>query len=382
MAFWQNSLCVNGGNHLLYWLFEQADRARRQLGNGMDTLGLGHEETPFREVLTAPSFTLKAYHNDRVAGPVLLIVPAPIKRGYIWDLDPTVSVVRACLRRGLRVYLLDWASPGREAQALGLDAYADRFIGDCVNRACSETGEKRLFLAGHSFGGTLATLFAARHPERVAGLVLLGAPLHFGPHVGAIDTVIAAAPRLSLPPLVPGSFMSAAAWSAAPVAFEWAREWDLLRCWGNPQALLTHWRVERWTLDETPMTQRLAEDVIERLYHQDHFLRGKIILGGSRVSPSDIRVPLLAVIDPRCRVVPPQAVLPFYRAVASADKTLLRYPGDTGVALQAPGPAHGTECTRAAVAGGDSLDTRAQQQRGHHTPGVSGTCRCRGVVTR
>jgi poly(3-hydroxyalkanoate) synthetase len=33
----------------------------------------------------------------------VLTVPAPIKRHYIWDLEPRVSVVARCLAHGLRV---------------------------------------------------------------------------------------------------------------------------------------------------------------------------------------------------------------------------------------------------------------------------------------
>ena len=44
------------------------------------------------------------------------------------------------------------------------------------------------------------------------------------------------------------------------------------------------------------------------------------------------------MIDPRCRLVPPAAVLPFVEAVASRDKTVLDYAGDLGVSLQHVGP--------------------------------------------
>jgi poly(3-hydroxyalkanoate) synthetase len=41
-----------------------------------------------------------------------MIVAAPIKPGFIWDLQPEVSVVRQALRRGLRVHLLKRLDPG------------------------------------------------------------------------------------------------------------------------------------------------------------------------------------------------------------------------------------------------------------------------------
>jgi pimeloyl-ACP methyl ester carboxylesterase len=50
-----------------------------------------------------------------------------------------------------------------------------------VERATEELGIARLVLIGHSLGGRIATLFAGRHPERLAGLVIVDV----GPEVDA-----------------------------------------------------------------------------------------------------------------------------------------------------------------------------------------------------
>ena len=42
-----------------------------------------------------------------------------------------------------------------------------------VERVCDALGIERLVLVGHSLGGRISTLFAGRHPERIAGLVLV-----------------------------------------------------------------------------------------------------------------------------------------------------------------------------------------------------------------
>lgn len=74
----------------------------------LDALGLGPVEAPYREVFKAPGASLRRYGGGDETGPTVLIVPAPIKRPYIWDLAPDVSVVRRCLARGMRVFLVDW----------------------------------------------------------------------------------------------------------------------------------------------------------------------------------------------------------------------------------------------------------------------------------
>jgi pimeloyl-ACP methyl ester carboxylesterase len=65
-----------------------------------------------------------------------------------------------------------WAADGR---------YEHEVLVDDVEAVTAALGIERLVLVGHSLGGRVATLFAGRHPERLAGLVLVD----IGPEVDA-----------------------------------------------------------------------------------------------------------------------------------------------------------------------------------------------------
>ena len=80
------------------------DTLRQLQGDGLGRLGLGPTECRYQIVAASARWRLRAYAGA-TAGPSLLIVAAPIKRPYIWDLADRVSVVRHCLRHRLRVYL-------------------------------------------------------------------------------------------------------------------------------------------------------------------------------------------------------------------------------------------------------------------------------------
>lgn len=299
--------------------------------------GMGPVETPSRVVLAAPAFTLKAYGEPGHLGRPLLIVPAPIKRAYIWDLLPRVSVVRHCLRHGIPVYMIQWEQPGAHDQSLGLAAYADRFISVCLDAIEFEMG-RRVFLAGHSLGGTLAAIFASLYPERIRGLVLLGAPLRFGPEVGAFGPLMAVAPQARLVNAllgnVPGSFLNAVSLLGSPTSFYWDRWADWFGCMMDVEALQTHLQVVRWTHDELPLARQLFEDVVEMLFRENRFFEGTLTIGGHTAAPAAVTVPLLSVIDAESDVVPLSAMLPFHEAAGSTDKRVLLYEGDVGVALQ------------------------------------------------
>src|SRR5918996_3742938 len=161
--------------HGVNWAwFEQLDRVRRMQGAMLDATGLRPLETPYAVVHSEPAVCLRRYSGANAAGPVVLIVPAPIKRPYIWDLAPEVSVVRRCLAAGARVFLVDWQPAPPQ---FGLHHYAERLLLDCLGAA----GGERAILLGHSLGGLFAAIFSALHAARVRGLALLASPLNFGP---------------------------------------------------------------------------------------------------------------------------------------------------------------------------------------------------------
>jgi polyhydroxyalkanoate synthase len=319
--------------------YERLDQFRRALGKRLDDLGMGPLETSSRLLFSQPCLSLKAYgETTAVSGPLILLIPAPIKRAYIWDLAPWASVVRRCIDGGLRVYLIQWEIPGEEERDLGLADYADRLLLDCLEAIRTETAQSAVFLAGHSLGGTLAALFSALHPERVKGLILLGAPLHFGPSVGLFGLLVAAVPRnQSLTTQfgnLPGSALNEISLLASPATFAWSRWLDWLGSLADPRDLWTHLLVERWTLDELAFTGRFFAELVELLYREDRFMRGTLEIGARSVDPQRVIAPLVSVVDKHCAIVPPKAVIPFHQVVSSSDKTILWYEGDIGVSLQ------------------------------------------------
>lgn len=318
------------------WWFETMDDARRRRGAAMDRAGLGPKETPHRVVLEGPGFRLRFY-GGKAGRPVAFIVPAPIKRHYIWDISPQCSVVRHALDEEFRVFLVEWTEPAGEAANYGLEDYAGALLAACVDTACETAGSSRVLLLGHSLGGVLATLHAALRPERVAALVNVEAPLHFGKACGSFLPLVAFGPRAQnvaqLFDTIPGSLLSLASVSASPASFAAERYADLVRSMGSDAALRSHFLVQRWTLDESPMSRRLFEDVVELLYRQDRFMGGTLAMAGKQLGPKDVEAPFLAVCDPASLIVPPESIVDFLREAGSPVKRVLCYEGDTGVAL-------------------------------------------------
>lgn len=332
----------------LYPLYRHLDEQRRCQARLLDLFGFAPCEQAGRTVLSRPGMELKAYGGAR-NGPVVLLVPAPIKRAYLWDLMAGASVVERLLEGGICPYLIHWDEPDPDCS---LADYAVGHLEAAVLAVQADSRAEAVFLAGHSLGGLFAAIFAAQHPALVRGLILLAAPMHFAyaAEAGALGPVIARFAHSDLlarlPGNLPGSALSLATCAAAPSTFGQDRRSDWLRSLANPEALATHMRVERWSLDELPLARRFLADMVHHLYARDAFLRGSLNLFGRPASARELAAPLFVVADRRCALVPPAAILPFYDAVASRDKQLAWYEGDVGVAIQHVGPLVGQSAHR------------------------------------
>jgi polyhydroxyalkanoate synthase len=327
---------------------KQMDRSRQARGQMLERAGYGPRPTPSTLLHSEPGLKLRRFGAEFADGPPVLLVPAPIKRAYIWDLAPEVSVVRRWLERGYRVYLAEWAALDEsgaddavEKHDFGLADYADRLLSACRQAIAADAGggtDARPVIAGHSLGGILAAIHSCLYPEQLRATVLLESPLHFQPASCCFNRLVRATPDAREIAAtfghVPGVFLNTMSAMAEPQAFQWERWSDRWLSLGDPQAMATHMQVERWTHDEFALPGQLFTDLVESLYRRDELMQGELEIGGRSVGPGELRTPLLSVIDPRSKLIPPAAVLPFHEAAASPRKQVLHYEGDVGVNLQ------------------------------------------------
>jgi polyhydroxyalkanoate synthase len=314
-------------------LLSPLDEWRRWRGWGMEAAGLGPRQQPGRTVMVHGRVALRAYAPSGGTRPPLLLVPAPIKRAYIWDLAPAVSVVRHALAAGFSPYLLYWPDPEAADAGAGLADYADGHLGAAIDAIAAETGRSSLVLVGHSLGGTLAAMHAVLHPERVRALALIGSPLRFGD--GALEKLVRRSPpagRLTRgTATVPGSWLSETTVLAAPRSFQEQRLLDAMLSLASPALARLHMQVQRWMLDELPMPRQLYEDVVDGLYRENRFAAGTLRIHDRPVRLDDLRCPCLTAAEHRSDVVPPTAVAP--RLSPHPDDQALWYRGEVGVAV-------------------------------------------------
>ncbi|HET7444885.1 MAG TPA: alpha/beta hydrolase [Solirubrobacterales bacterium] len=101
--------------------------------------------------------------------PIVLCHGVTATRRYV------VQGSRVLERSGFRVVSYDARGHGESDPAPAGDGYDyPRLVDDLERVVESELGEGRFFLAGHSMGAHTAVAYALRHPEWLAGLIVVG----------------------------------------------------------------------------------------------------------------------------------------------------------------------------------------------------------------
>ena len=132
---------------------------------------------------SAPDGTTLAYHVTGDGPPLICLPGGPMQDSvYLGDLG-SLPAHRTVIR-------LDLRGTGRSATPEDQTSYRCDRQADDVEALRRELGLERLDLLSHSAGANLAALYTARHPDRVASLVLIT------PSVYAVGLEITAEDRL------------------------------------------------------------------------------------------------------------------------------------------------------------------------------------------
>ncbi len=279
----------------------------------------GYRRHPYRRGLDEPPTVWRAgttrlldFGRDPAAPPVL-VVPSLINRYYVLDLTPRRSLARYLAGKGLRPLVVDWGAPGPDEAAFGVADYVARL------EAMLDVAGRRAAVLGYCMGGLLALALAARRPDRVAALALLATPWDFhAPDPGPARALAAAEPVLGPaldaaggmpvdglqamfaavdPRLVGGKFRRLAALRPRSAA---ARDFVALEDWAN---------------DGVPLVAPVARECLFDWYGRNGPAAGEWRLGGAVVRPQELRMPAMAMVPLRDRIVPPDSALALAAAV-------------------------------------------------------------------
>lgn len=267
------------------------------------------------------------------AGKPILIVASLINRYYVMDLLPELSVIALLNRRGFDVYVLDWKSPGPDGPDLGFADYVDGVIPKAAKLVASRHGGAVGLptVIGYCMGGTLSVMFAARHADKLRGLVLLGTPVEFrlsGELYNLTDRRRFDADLLmdvlgNMPP-----FMMQSGFKLLNPLDAVNKLTSLLRDAGDGERVRHFVALESWLDDNVAFPGGVYREYIRALYQDDLLCKRIMRIAGTPVDLAKLTAPLLNVIALRDHICAPPASRALMPLVGAKEKEVMEF--DTG----------------------------------------------------
>ncbi len=125
----------------------------------------------------------RASSADATTRAPILLIHGFGQNGHAWHL-PSRSFANHLAREGYDVFNLDLRGHGRSARdgkrAESVHDYVREDLPRALKAVRALSGDRKVFVVGHSLGGIVGTAAATVVPDDVAGLVAIGSPYDFG----------------------------------------------------------------------------------------------------------------------------------------------------------------------------------------------------------
>ena len=288
--------------------------------------------TPSHELHSEGKFRLYHYHQlsdsgTKVKTPVLIIY-AFINRHYILDLLPQVSIIRNLLDQGLDIFSTDWGTPSAYDQHLTLAHYVNNYLDNSVDQIRRHTNSDKVSLFGYCWGGDLALMYAASHPEKVKNIVTLATPGDFDLDDGLLtlwtkkidsDLLVETFGN------VPSMMLNAAFMLRSPIDFlhKYPHFFEKPR---DIESLMEFFATEMWLYDSPPVVGEIYRQFVKDCYQQNLFIRSQMkIREGMVVDLKNITNPYLNIVATKDDLVAPKSSKALNDIVGSEDKGLIEF---------------------------------------------------------
>lgn len=261
----------------------------------------------------------------------LLIIYAFINRNYILDLLPDFSIVRNFQSQGFDVYTTDWGTPSAFDKDLTVGHYVNNYLVDAIDYIRKHSNSDKISLLGYCWGGDLALMLAALHPDKIKNVVTFATPGDFS----IDDNLLSVWTRsINADSIVdtfgntPGAFINSSFLLRSPI--------DILHKYphfflegGKPkdlESILQFFATETWLYDSPPITGEIYRQFVDDCYKNNLLIKNELIIDGDKkIDLSKIKQPFLNVIAKKDDLVDPASSRAINDVIGSVDKSILEF---------------------------------------------------------
>jgi len=269
----------------------------------------------------------------------LLFVYAVINRPYILDLQPDKSVVKKFVDAGFDVYMIDWGYPSIGDEHIGHTDYIDNYVNAAVDHIRERTGSKKVSLLGYCIGGYFTTIYSACHPEKVANLMVMAAPLYFGIdhgllHIWTKDKSFDPQKVVEVYGSAPADFLNGGFAMLDPLPNTVMKYYGLFQNVDNEDFVMNFLRMEKWIKDGIAIPGRFYSEFIKMGYQENRLMNGTLTIADHLVNLKNIDMPVLVIVGATDHLVPMGSTKPLYDRVSSKVKDIFEFPtGHIGLSV-------------------------------------------------
>lgn len=300
--------------------------------------------TPSHKVHTEGSFSL--FHYDRMMveksetqSAPLLVVYAFINRHYILDLLPQISIIRNLMRRGLDIYATDWGTPGAYDKELTIGHYVNSYLDRSVDKIIKHANTDKVSLLGYCWGGDLALMYSAIHPEKVKNVVTFATPGDFALDNGLLalwtgstnaDAIVDAFGN------APSMLLNSAFALRSPIDYlhKYPHFFEKQR---DLQSIMEFFATETWLYDSPPVIGEIYRQFVNDCYKKNLLIQNKMTIGNNmRIDLRNVKAPYLNIVASKDDLVEPESSKALNKAVGTSDSSLIEFKsGHVGACISA-----------------------------------------------
>jgi polyhydroxyalkanoate synthase subunit PhaC len=252
--------------------------------------------TPSEKVCEIEKYSLFRYDksfanttDEKASGSIeqnntpVLVIYAFINRDYILDLLPEISVIRSLLNQGLDIFATDWGTPSIYDKSLTISHFVNRYLDKSVDFIRNVTKSDKVSLFGYCWGGSLALMYAALHPEKVKNLVTIATPGDFDLDDSLLATwtkAIKSNYLLDAFGNLPGIVLNAAFILRNPIEYG-HKYFHFFEQPRSLESVAQFFAIETWLYDSPPIIGEIYRQFVEDCYKRNLLIKNKMRIGGA-----------------------------------------------------------------------------------------------------
>ncbi|MGA8842470.1 MAG: alpha/beta fold hydrolase, partial [Nitrososphaeraceae archaeon] len=264
----------------------------------------------------------------------VLVIYAFINRHYILDLLPQVSVTRSLLNQGLDIFATDWGTPSVYDKSLTIGHFVNRYLDKSIDFIRKITKSDKVSLLGYCWGGDLALMYAAIHPEKVKNLITIATPGDFDLDDSLLSVWTKAIKEnylLNAFGNLPGTILNAAFILRNPIEYS-HKYFHFFERPRNLEEIAEFFATETWLYDSPPIIGEIYREFSEYCYKQNLLIKGKMKIekandeNDTNINLKNIDMPFLNIVAKRDDLVAPNSSKALNDALTeSHDKDLIEF---------------------------------------------------------